>query len=97
MSFLKQGENFTLLHVKITPNSSQNKICGTYINEKSQEYLKVQLASQPIDGKANEELIKFLAKILQIPKSKVEIISGKTSKFKMVKIFSNLQQKINYT
>ncbi len=97
MSFLKQGDNFTLLHVKITPNSSQNKICGTYTNEKSQEYLKVNVKSQPIDEKANEELIQFLAKNFQIQKSKVEIVSGKKSRFKIVKISSNLQQKINYT
>lgn len=91
MSFLKQGENFTLLHVKITPNSSQNKVCGIYKDEKSHEYLTIRIAAQPIDGKANEELIKFLAKILQIPKSKFEIVGGETAKIKVVKVLGKIE------
>jgi hypothetical protein len=85
MSFLKQEPHHALLHIKVTPNSSRTKISGKFTDEKNQEYLKVNLAAAPEDGKANEELIKFLSKLLKIPKSKIEIIRGDTSRTKLVK------------
>ncbi len=48
--------------------------------------LKVKLKSRPIKGKANEELIKVLAKKYAVSKSQIEIIKGLTSKNKSVKI-----------
>jgi len=82
MSFLKQD----LLFLRITPNAAQTKISGKFIDEKNQEYLKINVAEVPEDGKANEELIKFLSKLLKIPKSKIEMIRGETSRIKVVKI-----------
>jgi len=86
MSFLKQNSDHFLLHVKVTPNSSQTKIAGKFIDEKNQEHLKINLAAVPEDGKANDALIKFLSKILEIPKSKIEILRGETSRMKVVKV-----------
>ncbi len=82
MSFLKQD----LLFLRITPNAAQTKISGKFIDEKNQEYLKIKVAEVPEDGKANEELIKFLSKLLKIPKSKIEMIRGETSRIKVVRI-----------
>ena len=76
----------TLLHIKVTPNSSQTKISGKFLDEKNQEHIKINLAAVPEDNKANIELIKFLAKTLKIPKSKIEIIRGETSRMKVIKI-----------
>lgn len=84
MSFL-QGD---LVFVRVTPNSAQTKISGKFIDEKNQEYLKINVAAVPEDGKANEELIKFLAKKLKIPKSKIEIIRGETARIKVLKVDS---------
>ena len=42
--------------------------------------------SPPVDGKANEALIQFLADFLGIPKSSIELISGKKSRIKKLKI-----------
>lgn len=75
-----------ILNIKVTPNSSITKIVGKFLDEKNQQYLKVNLAAVPEDGKANEELIKFLSKTLKISKSKIEIIRGTTSRIKAVKI-----------
>lgn len=86
MSFLKQELGRNLLYVKVTPNSSRTKISGKFIDEKNQKYLKVNLAAAPEDGKANEELIKFLAKLLKIPKSKIEIMRGETSRLKTLRV-----------
>jgi uncharacterized protein (TIGR00251 family) len=47
---------------------------------------RVYLLSSPTRGKANKELIEFLARLLKIPKHNIEIISGEKSKNKVIKI-----------
>lgn len=86
MSFLQKNSDHFLLFVKVTPNSSKNKIGKIVLDEKNQEYLKVNVAAVPEDGKANEEIIKFFAKILKIPRSKIEILRGEISRIKILKI-----------
>jgi uncharacterized protein (TIGR00251 family) len=70
-----------IIQVKVKPNSSQQKI---EIQEDGA--LVVFLRSPPIDGKANEELIKLLSKKFDVPKSSITIASGRSSKTKRVEI-----------
>ena len=49
--------------------------------------IKFRLASAPVDGKANEELLKLLSKLMKVPKTNLEIIAGETSKTKIVAIY----------
>lgn len=77
-----------LLQVKVIPNSSRTKIAGKFLDEKNQEYLKINLTAVAEDGKANEALIKFLAKEFKISKSKIEIIRGEASRIKLLRILS---------
>ncbi len=86
MNFLQKKSDHFLLYVKATPNSSRTKIGGKFLDEKNQEYLKVNVAAVADDGKANDELIKFLAKFFEIPKSKIEILRGETSRIKVLKL-----------
>ncbi len=67
--------------VKVKPNSKSPKII-----EAEDGSLIVHLKSPPIDGKANEELIKVLADKYDIPKSYITIKSGLTSRQKLVEI-----------
>ncbi|WP_017651940.1 DUF167 domain-containing protein [Fortiea contorta] len=67
--------------VKVKPNAKQQKII-----EQSDGSLNVHLKSPPIDGKANEELIKILAQKFHVPKSQITIKSGATSRQKLVEI-----------
>jgi hypothetical protein len=48
--------------------------------------LKIRLTAPPVDGAANEALVKFLSETLSLSKSSVEIVSGHTSREKRVKI-----------
>lgn len=68
------------IKVKIIPRSSQNKI----IEEEG--YLKIKLTAPPVEGKANKALIAFLSKEWGLPKSKITIVRGKTSKNKIIEI-----------
>ena len=70
--------------VKVKPNSQQQKI-----EELADGSLIVHLKSPPIDGKANEELIKLLAKKFDVPKSSITIKSGVTSRKKLITIDKN--------
>ena len=72
--------------VRVVPRSSRSEIVGEHDGA-----LKVRIASPPIDGAANAELIKLLAKKFGVSKSDVEIVAGETSKSKRIKI-TNLSQ-----
>ncbi len=70
-----------IIQVKVKPNSSQQKII-----EAEDGNLTVYLQSPPVDGKANQELIKLLAKKYNVPKSEITIKSGLSSKTKLLVI-----------
>jgi hypothetical protein len=66
--------------VKVVPGSSgPTRICGLLDN-----MLKIKISAPPERGKANQCLLKFLAKQLGVKKNAVSIISGKNSPFKYV-------------
>jgi uncharacterized protein (TIGR00251 family) len=71
----------TTIHIRVEPRSSRSGITGTYGNG-----LKVKLTSPPVEGKANTELIEILAKEFKIRKKDIEILSGKKSKNKIVRL-----------
>jgi len=68
-------------NVRVVPRASKSEIVGEHDGA-----LKIRLASPPVNGAANAELIKILAKKFDVAKSEVEIISGQTSKQKQVRI-----------
>jgi len=71
------------IQVKVKPNSKEQKV------EKSIDgSLIVRLKSPPVDGKANKELIKLLAKKFKVSKSKIKIKSGLSAKNKLIEIDS---------
>lgn len=65
--------------VRVVPRASKNEVAGQV-----GEAIKVRLAAPPVEGKANEALIAFLAEKLGVRKSQVEIVAGETSQNKMV-------------
>jgi len=75
--------------IHLCPNAKRNEICGTFDNR-----IKISITAQPIDGKANEALIKFLSKQLHISKSSIEIIKGTTSHNKTICIDSQTEIKL---
>ena len=71
------------LAVQITPNAKKTEVIGVL-----DDALKLKLQAQPIEGKANEALIKFLAATLALPRSAVTITHGLTSKKKLIELAS---------
>lgn len=60
------------------------------IEEIEGDTVKLKLTAYPRDGAANKELIEMLSEILNVPKSRLEIIKGKTSRHKIVKLKGEL-------
>jgi len=79
-----------ILELKIQPNKQHNKISR---NPKDGLY-KIELKAKPVAGKANQELIRFLAKSLNIRQRQISIVKGLYSRHKVIKIESINQQKI---
>lgn len=74
------------LTVNVIPNAKKSEVVGREGNS-----FKIRLAAPPIEGKANEELIEFLAKALDIPKSTINIIKGLGSRLKTLEIPGNIE------
>lgn len=76
------GKFGAALPVRITPRSSRNEI----VEIMSDNTIKIKLTAPPVEGKANQQLIKFLSEVLKVPKSSVDIVAGQTSRDKLVSI-----------
>lgn len=78
----KSESGAIIFYVRVVPRASKSEIIGEHDGA-----LKIRIASPPVDGAANAELIKLLAKTFGVSKNSVEILNGHTSKLKQVKIF----------
>lgn len=67
--------------VRVQPRASRTEITGELAGA-----LKIRLASPPVDGAANEELIRGLAKFFAVSRQQVSLVSGATSKNKIVRV-----------
>ncbi len=70
------------LHVKATPNARKSEVVGWEDGPAFGHVLRVRIAAPPVEGKANAALRSFLAAWLGIPKSKVVLEKGETSRIK---------------
>ena len=68
-------------NVKIIPRAKRNEIVGI-----EGDALKIRLNAPPVDGRANEALVKFLAEELGVPRANIEIVRGETSRHKVVRV-----------
>lgn len=78
---IKNTDGTILFNAKIVPASSRTSISGTL-----DRMLKVKVAAAPEKGKANQALIEFLAKKLNLKKKDIKIISGQTNPVKTIQI-----------
>ncbi|MGQ9647023.1 MAG: DUF167 domain-containing protein [Thermodesulfobacteriota bacterium] len=70
-----------LLKIYLQPKASKNEIVGPY-----RDGIRVRVTAAPVEGKANEGLLRFLAKELGVSLSSMEIVKGHRSREKIIRI-----------
>jgi len=69
--------------VQISPNAKRSEVLGVF-----DDALKIKLQAQPIEGKANEALVKYIAGALKVARSSVAITHGHTNQRKLLEVAS---------
>ena len=77
----KESDGAVTFAVRVVPRASKNEFVGI-----EGHALKVRLTAPPVEDKANEALVKFLAQIFGISRAQIEIVSGERSKRKIVRV-----------
>ncbi len=75
-----QGEDL-ILHCHLQPKAATDDIVGIHGDR-----LKIRITAPPVDGKANEHIIKWFSKLFKVPKSHIEILQGDLARQKTFRI-----------
>jgi uncharacterized protein (TIGR00251 family) len=75
-----ENDGSLTFNVRVVPRASRSEIVGEHDGA-----LRVRIAAPPVDGAANEELVRLLAGAFHVPRSAIEILAGHNSKSKTVR------------
>ncbi|MFN2482329.1 MAG: DUF167 domain-containing protein [Pyrinomonadaceae bacterium] len=78
---LTESDGAITFGVRVVPHASRTEVAGVYDGA-----LCVRVAAPPVEGAANEELVRFVAKSLGVATREVEIVGGHASKSKRVRV-----------
>ncbi len=91
---LHNGRMGAAITVRVIPRSSRNEIAEV----QADGTIKIRLTAAPVEGQANKALIEYLAEILDVAKSKIEIVAGLSGRDKLITILDldsdTVQEKI---
>jgi uncharacterized protein YggU (UPF0235/DUF167 family) len=74
------------LAVRLTPRGGRDRVDGWARDDAGRAYLKVRVATPPVDGAANAALEALIAKSLKVSRGSVRIVSGDTARLKQLEI-----------
>ena len=83
----KQIGNVLILEVRVQPRARRDEVAGIHADR-----LKIRVTAPPIDGAANAQLTRFLAREFGVARSRVEILSGQTGREKRIAIHEPARQ-----
>jgi uncharacterized protein (TIGR00251 family) len=81
MTWATAAGDGTRVALRVQPRASRNEVAGLH-----GDTLKVRLAAPPVDGAANEALVRYLAEILAVPRAAVTLVGGHSSRSKAVQV-----------
>jgi uncharacterized protein (TIGR00251 family) len=84
MSWYRWEDQDLILRLRIQPKASRDAFVAPY----GEDEYKITITAPPVDGQANIHLIKFLAKQFGLPRSRVSLESGETSRSKSLRLKS---------
>lgn len=86
LSFLRMEKNGdVLVDVHVVPNAAKTQAVGLH-GEDGREALRLRLNAPPVDGKANQAIVKWLAGCLGVPQQAVTLARGETSRRKQLRV-----------
>lgn len=84
-AWARQTSQGWVLRIRVQPSAGRSQIVGEH-----GDYLKVRVAAPPNEGKANAELVRFLARTLGVSRSSVELLSGARNRDKTVQVVGGI-------
>ncbi|HEU5336452.1 MAG TPA: DUF167 domain-containing protein [Terriglobales bacterium] len=78
---IRDSDNGATFAVKVQPRARKNTITGAV-----GEAVKIALTAPPVDGRANDACVEFLAELLNVPRGSVTIVSGHSSRNKVIRV-----------
>ncbi|MEW6595248.1 MAG: DUF167 domain-containing protein [Thermodesulfobacteriota bacterium] len=83
MNWLRPGKDgAVLLTVHVQPKASRTRVAGLH----GEKAVKICITAPPVDGQANEALVKFLAKLFRLPQSAISIETGHQGRSKLFRL-----------
>ncbi len=79
---LHDGKVGSALAVRGTPRASRNQI----VEVMADGTVRIRITAAPVEGEANAQLLAFLAEVLNVPKSRLEIVAGQTGRDKLISV-----------
>ena len=79
---LHDGRVGSALAVRVTPRASRNEV----VEVTADGTVRIRITASPVDGEANEKLVAFLAEVLNVPKSRLEIVAGLSGRDKLISV-----------
>jgi uncharacterized protein (TIGR00251 family) len=80
-TFYQWQDGDVILRILVQPKAGKDEIVGPHGDE-----LKVRIQAPPVEGAANQAVVKFFSKLFKVPKSHITILSGETSRHKRLRI-----------
>ena len=81
MTWYRENSDGVIFAVRVVPRASRSEVAGLHDGA-----LRVRIAAPPVEGAANRELVKFLAKKFKVAQAAVSLLSGANSKLKVIRI-----------
>lgn len=89
-SWLRRGDGVWLVSVRAQPSGGRSRIVGTH-----GDALRIRLSAPANEGKANAELVRFMADVVGVNRSRIAIVSGDRSRDKVVSVDGDIDPLID--
>jgi uncharacterized protein (TIGR00251 family) len=75
------------INIYVQPGAKKSGYAGEYDGK-----VKLKVSAPPVEGAANEEVVRFFSKLLKVPRSSVRIVSGELSRHKTVEVDAEMDE-----
>lgn len=89
MSRIKTVSGGLQVKIRVQPRASKNEVVGWM-----EDSLKIRLTAPPVEGEANAQLLKYLSERLGVPRSRLQIVSGASSRGKVVQVLGMTEEEL---